>query len=91
MSDEWVAVVTVGTEGEAALIAGYLESEGLAAVIESRRFNQEPVNFGNMARVEVKVPVAEAERAVTLLRQADERLPDDSPCNHASTLRRNHD
>ncbi len=78
MSDGWVAVATIGTEEEAALIAGYLQSEGLAAVIESRRFNQEPVNFGNLARVEVKVPVAEAERAATLLQQANESLPEDS-------------
>jgi len=72
MSDKWVAVATVGTEEEAALIAGFLDSEGLRAVVESRRFNQEPVNFGNLAQVEVKVPAGEAERAITLLKQADE-------------------
>jgi len=72
MSDHWTAVATVGTEEEAALIAGFLASEGLNAVIESRRFNQEPVNFGNLAQVEVMVPGAEAERAAALLQQANE-------------------
>lgn len=78
MSDEWVAVATVGTEEEAALIAGYLDSEGMTVVVDSRRFNQEPVNFGNLAQVEVKVPAAEAERATRLLQQADESVPDET-------------
>ena len=76
MSDEWISAATVGTEEEAALIAGFLDSEGISAVVESRRFNQEPVNFGNLAQVEVKVPTADAERAVTLLERAESPPPD---------------
>jgi hypothetical protein len=77
MSDEWISAATVGTEEEAALIAGFLDSEGINAVVESRRFNQEPVNFGNLAQVEVMVPAADAERAAELLEQANSAPSED--------------
>jgi hypothetical protein len=77
MSDEWTSVATVGTEEEAALIAGFLDSEGIKVVVNSRRFNQEPVNFGNLAQVEVMVPTEDAERASTLLEQAATTVPDE--------------
>ena len=77
MSDEWTSVTTVGTEEEAALIAGFLDSEGITAVVESRRFNQEPVNFGNLAQVEVMVPTVDAGRAKDLLKQAQAAAPEE--------------
>ena len=76
MSDDWVTVRALGTEEEAALIAGFLDSEGITAVVESRRFSQEPVTFGQLGRVEVKVPAEELERAAELLAQGGEPPPD---------------
>lgn len=70
MSDEWVTVRTLGTEEEAAIVAGFLDNEGVPAVVESRRFHQEPANFGQLGLVEVKVPAEAAEHARNLL---DER------------------
>ena len=60
-----------------ALIAGFLDSEGIKAVVNSRRFNQEPVNFGNLAQVDVMVPTEDAERALTLLDQAATSVPEE--------------
>lgn len=66
MSD-WEIVETVGTDEEAALVAGYLESEGIAARVESLVFHQEPVTFGRLGEARVRVPVSEAGRARRLL------------------------
>ena len=70
--DDWEVVRTLGTEEEAALIAGYLESQGLRVEIESLLFHQEPVNFGRLGEVRVKVPSAEAGHARQLLDELPE-------------------
>jgi hypothetical protein len=74
MTTDWEIVETLGTEEEAALIAGYLEAEGIPSAIESLLFHQEPVSFGQLGQVHVRVPAAELERARTLL-EAREDLP----------------
>jgi len=70
MSD-WEIVETVGTDEEAALIAGYLESEGVPARVESLLFHQEPVTFGRLGEVRIFVPGADVERARELLAGRD--------------------
>jgi hypothetical protein len=90
--DDWQVVEVVGTEEEAALIAGFLESRGLPCRIESLRFHQEPVNFGRLGEVRVRVPAERLEEARSLLAQrrsrfdlvhaageADDAEPDDGP------------
>jgi len=67
MAEEWVIVAVVGTEEEAALIAGYLESQDLPCEVESLLFHQEPVNFGRLGEVRIKVPAAARARAEELL------------------------
>lgn len=64
---QWVAVADAATEEEAAVIAGFLKSQGLSALVDSKRFHQEPVNFGELSPVEVKVPVEQESEAVSLL------------------------
>ena len=71
MSEEWTTVRTLGTEEEAAIVAGFLDNEGIRAVVESRRFHQEPANFGQLGLVEVKVRAEAAERARRLLDERD--------------------
>jgi hypothetical protein len=62
---DWEILDTVGTEQEALLIAGFLESRDVPVRIESLSFRQEPVTFGALAQVRIRVPqayVAEARR-----------------------------
>jgi hypothetical protein len=67
---DWEIVTTVGTDEEAALVAGYLESAGIRAEVESLRFHQEPVNFGRLGEVRVRVASADLEAARRLLAES---------------------
>jgi len=75
--EDWEIVETVGTEEEASLIAGYLEAEGIPATVESLLFHQEPVNFGTLGEVRVRVRKEDLERATELL-DAREEAPVES-------------
>lgn len=70
---DWQIVRTVGTEEEAALIAGYLEAAGIESEIESLLFHQEPVNFGRMGEVRVLVDAGALEAAERALATEEER------------------
>lgn len=65
--EEWESVRTVGTEHEAQIIVGYLRANDIPAQMESVRFNQEPVNFGDMSEVHVRVPMESRQEALELL------------------------
>jgi len=69
MSD-WEIVTTVGTEEEAALVAGFLAAAGISAEVESLLFHQEPVNFGRLGEVRVLVPSAQLDAARAALAEA---------------------
>lgn len=69
MSD-WEIVTTVGTEEEAALVTGFLESAGIAAKVESLLFHQEPVNFGRLGEVRIHVPAERLAEARAVLAEA---------------------
>jgi hypothetical protein len=71
MRDGWEIVTTVGTDEEAALIAGYLTSREIPAEVESLLFHQEPVTFGRMGEVRVWVPADHLVRARHLLREQE--------------------
>ena len=64
---QWETVRSVGTEEEATLIVGYLRANDIPAQMESVRFNQEPVNFGDMSDVRVRVPDEFKQQALELL------------------------
>ncbi|MCM2269324.1 MAG: DUF2007 domain-containing protein [Thermoanaerobaculia bacterium] len=78
MSD-WEIVTTVGTEEEAALVAGFLEAAGIAAEVESLLFHQEPVTFGRLGEVRVRVPADRLDEARAVLAAAPEGAADDEP------------
>ncbi len=70
--EDWDIVETVGTEEEASLIAGFLEAEGIPANVESLLFHQEPVNFGRLGEVRVRVRGEDLERARALLEERED-------------------
>jgi len=64
---DWQVMRSVGTEEEATIIAGFLRANDIPAQVESVRFNQEPVNFGDMSEVRVLVPDEYQAQAAELL------------------------
>jgi len=71
MDDGWEIVRILGTEEEAALLAGFLRSSGVPAEVESLLFHQEPVSFGQLGQVRLLVPGDRADDARRLLEEAD--------------------
>jgi hypothetical protein len=69
MTTGWEVCDVVGTEEEAVLIAGFLRSRGIEANLESLVFHQEPVTFGRLGEVRVRVPGEQADEARKLLAQ----------------------
>jgi hypothetical protein len=78
MSD-WEIVTTVGTEEEAALVEGFLEAAGIPSEIESLLFHQEPVTFGSLGEVRVRVPADRLDEARAVLAAAPEAAADGEP------------
>lgn len=76
----WVEITSVGTEDEARLLQGFLEAEGIPAVIENLSFSMEPVTFGRLGEIRIYVKAEDEQRALELLRQREEefeKLADD--------------
>ncbi|HEX2163682.1 MAG TPA: hypothetical protein VHM02_07010 [Thermoanaerobaculia bacterium] len=67
LDETWEVVATVGTDEEANLLAGYLRTSDVPAEVESLRFHQEPVNFGSLGEVRVRVPMEHRAAALELL------------------------
>ncbi|MBP7587590.1 MAG: DUF2007 domain-containing protein [Thermoanaerobaculia bacterium] len=70
--DNWEIAETVGTEEEASLVAGYLETEGIASQIESLLFHQEPATFGKLSEVRILVHADDVERARQLIAERED-------------------
>jgi hypothetical protein len=60
-------VAIVPDDVEADLIRGFLESEGIDAQIDNKKFHMEPVNFGDLTGVRVLTHTEDAARARALL------------------------
>ena len=69
--ENWEIVETVGTEEDAALVAGFLEAEGIASQIESLLFHQEPATFGKLGEVRILVHAKDLERARQLIEERE--------------------
>ncbi len=69
--ENWTEVVMVPDDVEADLIRGFLESEGIDAQIDNRKFHMEPVNFGDLTGIRVLTRPEDAERAKALLAKRD--------------------
>lgn len=76
----WVEIARAATEDEANLLQGFLQAEGIPAVVENVSFRMEPVNFGDMSEIRIYVAADDEREAVALLRQRNqeyEKLDDD--------------
>ncbi len=77
--ENWTQVAMVPDDVEADLIRGFLESEGIEAQIDNRKFHMEPVNFGDLTGIRVLTRREDAERARSLLAKRErefDRLQD---------------
>jgi len=71
MAADWEILEIVGTEEEAELIVGYLESQGVPSQIESAHSHEFPVNVTALGNVRVEVPAGRLEEAQRLLAQRE--------------------
>ena len=72
MAEDWEVVKVVGTEEEAAIIVGFLESNGIEAEAESLAASEFPIDFGELAQVRIRVPPEQAQDAKALLNQRED-------------------
>ncbi len=61
--EEWVEVASVGQDDEAALIAGFLESQGIPSEVEGPSMSPFPEDLGAFGTSRVMVPPERAEEA----------------------------
>lgn len=68
---EWQAARIVGTEAEASLVVGFLNSNGIEAQVESLHSSEFPADIGRLGEVHVMVPADQLAAAQQLLAQSD--------------------
>jgi hypothetical protein len=68
---DWRSARVVGTEEEAALAAGFLDSNGIPAQVQSLHASEFPTDFGHLGEVHIMVPADRLAEAQGLLEQAD--------------------
>ena len=71
-AEEWEIVKIVGTEEEATVVVGFLQSSGIDAEAESLFASEFPTDFGDLATVNIRVPPGRAEEARALLNQRED-------------------
>ena len=74
-STDWRAATIVGTDEDAALIAGFLNSNGIPAQVESLHASEFPADFGRLGEVHVMVPAERLDEALQLLAQSEAETP----------------
>jgi Putative prokaryotic signal transducing protein len=72
---EWVEAASVGDDEEAILIAGYLESRDIPAVVEGPSNTPFPEDIGAFGMSRVMVPPDRAEEARRLIEERKHRGP----------------
>ena len=72
MAEEWEIVKIVGSEEEATVVVGFLESSGIEAEAESLFASEFPTDIGELATVNIRVPPDQAEEARALLNQRED-------------------
>lgn len=73
---DWVAVMAVPNETEAALLAGFLDSEGIPARVVDRSFHMTPtVEDNELSPIAVAVPRDRLAEAEALLASRESEFP----------------
>ena len=72
MAEEWEIVKIVGTEEEATIVVGFLQSSGIESEVESLRASEFPADIGELANVNIRVPAERADEARALLNQRED-------------------
>ena len=72
MAEEWEIVKIVGSEEEATIVAGFLQSSGIESEVESLRASEFPADIGDLANVNIRVPSERADEARALLNQRED-------------------
>jgi hypothetical protein len=60
---EWEIVKIVGSEEEASIVIGFLQSSGIEAEAESLHASEFPAEIGELANVNIRVPAGQADEA----------------------------
>ncbi|HET7511006.1 MAG TPA: hypothetical protein VFJ65_12250 [Solirubrobacterales bacterium] len=76
--EAWEVAKTVGTDEEAALAAGFLNSNGIPAQVESLHASEFPTDFGHLGEVHIMVPADRLQEAQLLLAQSENAVADDA-------------
>lgn len=66
MAEDWAIVKVVGTDEEAAVVVGFLESNGIPAEVDSLQSSEFPLG-DSVDEVRVRVPAERAGEAAALL------------------------
>jgi hypothetical protein len=72
MAEEWEIIKIVGTEEEATIVVGFLQSSGIESEAESLRASEFPADIGDLATINIRVPAERAEEARALLNQRED-------------------
>jgi hypothetical protein len=72
MAEDWEIVKIVGTEEEAIIVVGFLQSSGIESQAESLHASEFPTELGELGQVRIRVPAEQAEDAKALLNQRED-------------------
>ena len=71
MADGWEILEVLGTEEEAEVVCGYLQSQGVPCQVESAHSHEFPVTVSALSNVRVEVPVDRLDEARRLLAERE--------------------
>ena len=74
---EWATVEEVGNRATAAILEGFLLEEGFPVRVLDRSDTEFATTLGELAQIEVQVPVDDLDRALAILAERDEVSLDD--------------
>jgi len=69
---EWEIVKIVGSEEEASIVIGFLQSSGIEAEAESLHASEFPAEIGELANVNIRVPPEQADEARAALNSRED-------------------
>jgi hypothetical protein len=69
---EWEIVKIVGSESEASIVIGFLQSSGIEAQAESLHASEFPAEIGELANVNIRVPAEQADEARAALNSRED-------------------